>query len=196
MTIIEDTRQQAKKHELKHKFFADNQIKVVRSKLPIGDYANIKNMSIIVDTKKDIQEIIGNVTGQTKVYKKDVKGRFIKDGKGKKIVDYTLNNHKRFIAECDLAAESDIKLIILIENTDNVTCINDLYKWYNIRLKWSPKATTGQTLAKILTGIEYRHNVKFEFCKPTESGKRIIELLGGDAGGKSTKGKRIHSYCK
>lgn len=152
MTIIEDTRQQAKKHELKHKFFADNDIKVVRSKLPIGDYADIKNMSVVIDTKKDIQEIIGNVT----------------------------KDHKRFVAECDLAAESDIKLIILIENTDNVTCINDLYKWYNIRLKWSPKATTGRMLAKILTGIEYRHNVKFEFCKPIESGKRIIELLGGE----------------
>ena len=150
MTIIEDTRQQAKKHELKHKWFEDNQIKVVRSKLPVGDYANIKNMSVIVDTKKDIQEIISNVT----------------------------SGHKRFIAECDMASESDIRLIILIENTDNVTQISDLYKWYNNRLKWSPKATTGARLAKILTGIEYRHGVKFEFCKPSDAGKRIIELLG------------------
>ena len=109
MTIIEDTRQQAKKHELKNQYFADNQIKVIRSKLPVGDYANIKNLSIIVDTKKDIQEIIGNVT----------------------------KGHKRFIAECDLASESDIKLIILIENTtmSNVStiCING-----TICLKWSP----------------------------------------------------------
>ncbi len=188
MTIIEDTRQQAKKHELKHKFFADNQIKVVRCKLPVGDYIRFNGLpeelkekvlqadaiyaiggtpkpklrkyindklleyaSISIDTKKDIQEIIGNVT----------------------------KDHKRFIAECDLAAESDIKLIILIENNDNVKRINDLYKWYNMRLKHSPKATTGRMLAKILTGIEYRHNVKFEFCTPNESGKRIIELLGG-----------------
>lgn len=152
MVIIEDTRQQASKHFLKHKFFADNQIKVVRSKLPIGDYANIKNMSVIVDTKKDIQEIIGNVT----------------------------KDHKRFIKECDLAAESGIKLIILIENEDGVTSINELYKWYNKRLKWSPNATTGRTLAKILTGIEYRHSVVFEFCKPNEAGKRIVELLRGE----------------
>lgn len=151
MTVIEDTRQQAKKHILKHEYFADNGIKVIRSKLPVGDYADIKNMSVIVDTKKDIQEIIGNVT----------------------------KGHKRFIAECDLAAENDIKLVILIENEDNVTCINDLYKWYNPRLKWSLKATTGITLAKILTGIEYRHGVRFEFCRPENAGKRIIELLGG-----------------
>lgn len=151
MTIIEDTRQQSGKHELKHKYFADNDIKVVRSKLPVGDYANIKNMSVIVDTKKDIQEIIGNVT----------------------------KGHKRFISECDLATESDIQLIILIENTDNVTCINDLYRWYNKRLRFQPKATKGRTLAKILMGIEMRHGVKFEFCHPCEAGKRVIELLEG-----------------
>lgn len=52
MTIIEDTRQQPGKHEIKHRFFADNDIKVVRSKLPVGDYANIKNLSVVVDTKK------------------------------------------------------------------------------------------------------------------------------------------------
>lgn len=152
MTIIEDTRQQADKHKSKHEYFADNQIKVVRSKLPVGDYAYIKNMSVIVDTKKDIQELIGNVT----------------------------KGHKRFIAECDLAAQSDIKLIILVENSDGVRCINDLYKWYNKRLAWSKKATTGVTLAKILTGIEYRHGVSFEFCAPEEAGGKIIELLGGE----------------
>lgn len=153
ITLIEDTRQQAKKHEMKHKFFADNGIKVVRSKLPCGDYANIKNMGRIVDTKRDIQEIIGNIT----------------------------KGHKRFIRECELAREAGIQLIILIENDDGVTCINDLYGWYNKRLRISPKATTGRTLAKILTGIEYRHGVKFAFCRPIEAGERIIELLGGDA---------------
>lgn len=152
MTIIEDTRQKANKHKLKHQYFSDNQIKVVRSKLPVGDYANIKNMAVIVDTKKDIQEIIGDVT----------------------------KDHKRFVSECDLAYENDIQLIILVENNDGVSCIDDLYHWYNIRLKCSPRATTGRTLAKILTGMEYRHGVKFEFCKPTEAGRRIVELIGGE----------------
>ena len=151
LTLIEDTRQQAKKHEQKHKYFADNGIKVVRSKLPCGDYANIKDMSVIIDTKRDIQELIGNVT----------------------------KGHKRFVRECELAKESDIRLIILVENEDNVSCINDLYKWYNQRLRILPRATTGPTLAKILTGIEYRHGVKFMFCRPQDSGAKIVELLGG-----------------
>ena len=149
MTIIEDTRQQAGKHNFKQIYFESHGIKIVRSKLPVGDYANIKDLSVIVDTKKDIQEIISNVTKQ----------------------------HARFIAECDLAKESDIKLIILIENEDNIEKIEDLYTWYNKRLRFSPKATTGRTLAKILHGIQLRHGVQFEFCHPLEAGARIVELL-------------------
>lgn len=152
MTIIEDTRQQKGKHALKLSHFEQNGIKVVRSKLPIGDYANIKDLSTIVDTKKDIQEIIGNV----------------------------IQDHKRFVEECKLATESEIQLIILVENTNGVACINDLYGWYNWRLKKSPKATTGRQLAKILTSMEYRYGVKFEFCHPNEAGAKVIELLGGE----------------
>lgn len=150
ITLIEDTRQQAKKHENKHKYFDEHGIKYIRSKLPIGDYALLTDLSTIIDTKQSIQEIIGNVT----------------------------KDHKRFIAECDLAEQNNIKLIILIEDA-TVTCIDDLYKWYNWRLNKNPKATRGKTLAKILHGIEIRHGVKFSFCKPSETGKRIIELLGG-----------------
>lgn len=149
MTIIEDTRQQKNKHKLKEDYFADNNIKVVRSKLPVGDYANIKDLSIIIDTKANIQEVIGNVTQQ----------------------------HKRFIEECEFAHQSDIQLIILVENTDGITKIEDLYRWWNPRLRFSPKATTGKTLAKILHGIEIRHDVKFLFCRPEQAGEKVIKLL-------------------
>ena len=58
MTIISDTRQQAGKHTLKEEYFERNGIKVIRSKLPVGDYANIKDLSVVVDTKANIQEVI------------------------------------------------------------------------------------------------------------------------------------------
>lgn len=149
VTLIEDTRQQANKHENKHRFFEKHGIKYIRSKLPIGDYALLTDLSTIVDTKQSIQEIIGNVTQQ----------------------------HKRFAAECELAKENDIRLCVLIEDMA-VTCIDDLYRWYNPRLRFSPRATTGRTLAKILHGMEINHGVKFHFCKPEESGQVILELLG------------------
>jgi len=88
MVIIEDTRQQAGKHELKHKYFKEHGIKVVRSKLPVGDYARIDNMSVVIDTKQDLLEVHQNLT----------------------------KGHERFRNECLLAQESGIKLIVLIES--------------------------------------------------------------------------------
>jgi ribosome-associated protein len=149
IVLIEDTRQQADKHILKHNYFDANNIKVVRSKLPVGDYADMKNMSVVIDTKKDIQEIISNVTTQ----------------------------HERFRAECDLAAECGIQLIILIENKNNINEIKDLAGWYNWRLKRNKRATTGKQLMKILYTMEEKHAVKFAFCRPEESGEKILELL-------------------
>ena len=59
-------------------------------------------------------------------------------------------DHARLKAVTFLTEENDIKLIILIENKDNIKCIEDLNEWVNYRQKWSPKATTGERLAKIL----------------------------------------------
>lgn len=61
MIILEDTRQQAKKHGYKHEYFLANGITVRRTTLSVGDYqlAGIGNCA--VDTKKDMQELIGNI---------------------------------------------------------------------------------------------------------------------------------------
>lgn len=149
MVIVEDTRQQAEKHKIKNEYFEKHDIKVVRSKLPVGDYARIDNMSVVIDTKKDIQEIIQNVT----------------------------KDHKRFVAECELAKEAGIKLIVLIENKENVNCAEDLFKWYNWRLKKSPRATTGKTLYKILKTMEEEYEVSFRFCQIEKSPEIIEEIL-------------------
>ena len=68
-----------------------------------------------------------------------------------------------------------------------VTCIEDLFSWKNPRLFiWQkgkhkyPSATKGQTLAKAMLSMELKYGVKFEFCKKSESGKRVIELLEGE----------------
>ena len=61
MILLEDTRQQAKKHGYKHEYFLANGITVRRTTLSVGDYqlAGIGNCA--VDTKKDMQELIGNI---------------------------------------------------------------------------------------------------------------------------------------
>ena len=151
MILIEDTRQVVGKHKLKNEYFEKMGIEVVRSKLLFGDYQNPQNPSIAIDTKKDIQELIGDLT----------------------------KDHERFKRELQLAKKCGAKLIILIED-EKVTCINDLYTWYNWRLKKSPKATKGSTLAKMLYTIEHNtedYNCQFIFTKKSECGAKIIELL-------------------
>ena len=151
MILIEDTRQVVGKHKLKNEYFEKMGIEVVRSKLLFGDYQNPQNPSIAIDTKKDIQELIGDLT----------------------------KDHERFKRELQLAKKCGAKLIILIED-EKVTCINDLYTWYNWRLKKSPKATKGSTLAKMLYTIEHNtedYNCQFIFTKKSECGAKILELL-------------------
>ena len=151
MILIEDTRQVVGKHKLKNEYFKKMGIEVVRSKLLFGDYQNPQNPSIAIDTKKDIQELIGDLT----------------------------KDHERFRRELQLAKKCGAKLIILIED-EKVTCINDLYTWYNWRLKKSPKATKGSTLAKMLYTIENNtedYNCQFIFTKKSECGAKILEIL-------------------
>ena len=62
MYLVEDTRQQSGKHDLKHSYFTSHNIGVVRSKLPFGDYAPVPPVSI--DTKANMDEIAANICGK------------------------------------------------------------------------------------------------------------------------------------
>lgn len=64
MILLEDTRQQESKHKLKHDYFRSVGVHWNRTALYSGDYTLATNQSICVDTKKDIQELIGDI--QTK----------------------------------------------------------------------------------------------------------------------------------
>lgn len=195
MIIIEDKAQQDKKHIAKHLYFEQNGIYWERYPLPVGDYIlcneavadvilrkqkrgiEVKKMdflgtyNVCVDTKKDMQEIVGNICGQ---------------------------QHARFRDECILAQNNGIKLYVLIENTDGIKCVDDVFRWQNPRLhrynkikymhnlgKWQnialPKAppTKGATLAKAMLSMEKNYGVEFLFCRPDESGKKIVEILSG-----------------
>ena len=99
------------------------------------------------------------------------------------------------------AKYSEIKLIVLVENEDGVASISDVPYWENPRMerykkiqymhsigKWKsvplPKGepTSGKILFKALNTMQKRYGVTFLFCRPEESGAKIIELLtGGNA---------------
>lgn len=123
--------------------------KTIVSKLYVGDYQSLDNPRLVIDRKKDLLELCGNVCQQ----------------------------HERFQKELVRAMDAEIQIIILCEHGEEIRRLEDVYFWDNPRLKDSPKATTGESLYKSLMTIKNRYNVRFEFCTKAETGKRIMELL-------------------
>lgn len=123
--------------------------KTIISKLYVGDYQSLDNPRLVVDRKKDLQELCGNVCQQ----------------------------HERFRKELVRALYAGIGLIILVEHGPDIQTLEDVYFWDNPRKKDSPKATSGENLYKSLMTIRDKYNVRFEFCTKEETGKRIMELL-------------------
>ena len=148
MVIIEDTRQKSGMHELKHSHFNEMGVRLVRNMLPFGDYA--KPPTISVDTKANMEEIAQNIG----------------------------SDHQRFKRECIAARDASCQLIILVENTEGISSVKDVHKWINPDLIYRPRAITGERLQKAMITMSERYGVRFEFCEPEESAKRIIELLG------------------
>ena len=149
MVIQEDTRQKADKHNIKHDSFADLSVELVRCKLPFGDYAPIPPVSI--DTKENMDEIANNICGK---------------------------EHKRFINECKAAKAAGCQLIILVENQLGIEDLSQVHTWQNPRVIYSPNCVQGDRLQKAMQTISERYGVRFEFCNPYDSAKKIIEILG------------------
>lgn len=150
MTIIEDSRQQKDKHEIKHKGFTDLHVLPIRCKLPVGDYALPPRLA--VDTKASMQEIAQNIGG-------------------------CREEHQRFIRELKLAQDIGTKLIILVENEDGIGDLEQVHTWHNPRVEFSPDCIQGPRLEKAMRTIQERYGCTFLFCRPEEAAEMIIDLL-------------------
>ena len=162
MLILEDTRQQINKHDLKHAWFDAHGVKVERCRLFVGDYTLPSNQSLCIDTKKDLHELAGNVGSQ----------------------------HERFRREILRAQEAGIKLVFLCEHGHGIRCLDDVLFWRNpreivrkrINGKWvtvHQKVMQGDVLYKILCTMQRKYGVRFLFCEKEETGRKIVELLNG-----------------
>ena len=166
MQVQVDTREHKSEWERIHKQFDTLGVQYFRSKLYVGDYQSLDNPRLVIDRKKDLNELCGNVCQQ----------------------------HDRFKAELIRAMQQNIKIVILVEHGEDVKSLEDVYFWENPRkheVIWktvngkrvktvrSAKAIDGPQLLKSLYTIRDRYNVDFEFCTKEETGKRIVEILGG-----------------
>ena len=149
MVIFEDTRNKPSKNAHIKAQLEELGYKVERTKIYCGDYTLPTNQSVCIDTKANMNEVESNL----------------------------IHDHERFKAECIRAREAGIKLVILIQDS-KLKALSDVFGWYNIRKKWSPKATNGRTLAKIMYTMREKYGGEWEFTTKQECGKRIVELLG------------------
>lgn len=164
MTIQCDTREHKNEWERIKDQFDGLGVDYIRSKLWVGDYMNIDNPRVVIDRKKDLQELCGNVTQQ----------------------------HERFTRELVRAQEKGIKLYILCEHGEGIRELIDVYFWDNPRLHMTtwitkdgkpckvqkyPRATKGESLYKSLKTIENKYGVTFIFCEKHETGYQIMKLL-------------------
>lgn len=146
MVIQVDSREQ--KYEHVTQYFDSQGIKWVKSKCVVGDYVNLENPMVVIDRKKDLQEVAGNVCQQ----------------------------HDRFVRELELAKELGYKLIVLVEEP-NITALTGVCSWYNWRKRTNVRAINGKTLYKIMHTMSEKYGVEWQFTKKEDCGKRIVELL-------------------
>ena len=162
MIIQIDSREKAKAIQKIIEEFDRQCIKHPVSKLMVGDYMNYDNPRVIVDRKQNLTEVCSNVC----------------------------QDHERFRRELVLAKENGIQLIILCEHGKDIKSLEDVIFWKNPRSekrkkvdgKWqtvNTNAMKGDVLYKILTTLEEKYGVRFEFCEKEETGKKIVEILGG-----------------
>ncbi len=163
MIIQVDSREKARAIQQILAEFDRQGIKHPVSKLWIGDYMNYDNPRLIVDRKQSLLEVCSNVT----------------------------QDHDRFRREMQRAKENGIKIIFLVEHGDGIECLEDIIWWENPRRhkrrkvdgRWQTvetKATTGEILYNILTTIQQKYGCEFRFCDKSETGKKIVEILGGE----------------
>lgn len=165
MDIQIDSREKARAIRKILRYFDENGVRHFSSKLLVGDYMSLDNPRLIIDRKQNLQELCGNVCQQ----------------------------HERFRRELVRAREAGIQLVILVEHGPDIKSVEDVYFWKNprkheIRWKWengkrvkyvvSAKAIDGNQLYRSLNTIQDRYGVKFEFCEKSETGRRIMEILG------------------
>ena len=152
MVIVADTREKPRAIVRILDTFRKEGITVVRRALNFADYWNPDNPGVIIDRKQNLQEVCGNV----------VQGR------------------KRFVREIERCNRNKCHLIVLVEHGGEIKSLADVINWKNPRLRESPYAVSGERLFKIMTAMAKYYGIEWQFCSKQSTGKRIIELLGGE----------------
>lgn len=150
--IIEcDTRQQKQEHIVKA--FDEAGIKYIRNKLYCGDYKRVDSPKVIIDTKKNLLEMSGNLCRTT---------------------EHARIKHE-IARACDIGCERFIFLIA----SNKIKNMDEVHNWIVPTKRDGTKYTRVEpsTLEKIMKTMNEKYGIEFMFCPKKDMGKKIIELL-------------------
>lgn len=154
--LLIDTRERLSKIEHITKYLDKHGIEYDRTKLYFGDYCFFDNPMLVIDRKKNLNELAANVTMD---------------------ID-------RFKAELERAQKSGARLIILVEQntfrvktagstrTIRIQTIDDIYLWKHTHMN-----IYGDRVARILRSLMQRYPVEIMFCNRQQTAQKIIEVL-------------------
>lgn len=158
--LVEDSSQKYGYHDIKNKWWKEQGIKVVRNKLPYGDY--ILSPPVVVDTKRDLYELAYNLH----------------------------NDHERFREAAIKAQEHESKLVILTENDEGIASLSDLVDWIESDAHFAKRKAqshgkvkrkyVGTQMYKTCCTMARKYGLQFEFCTPESAGARVVSILTGD----------------
>lgn len=158
MTALwEDVNQKPGHHAEKNGWWSGNGIGVIRNKLAYGDY--ILAPKRVVDTKRDLYELA-----------------------------YDLHNdHERFREAAIKARDNESELVILTENDEGVSSLDELADWIEPKAHFSKRKAqsggrvkrryVGTSMYKTCKTMERKYGLRFEFCTPSEAGARVLSIL-------------------
>jgi hypothetical protein len=152
MVICVDTREKPRAIVRIMKTFDMEGIEVVRRALPFGDYCDPDHPEIVIDRKQNLNEVACNVT----------------------------TDRKRFVREIERCKAAGCRMIVLVEHGNRIRKLDDVISWKNPRLRESPYAVSGERLFKIMKAMADYYGIEWRFCNKQSTGKKIIEILGGE----------------
>ena len=152
MRIVVDTREKPRAIMRIMRTFEAEGIEVVRRALPFGDYLDPDRPGTVIDRKQNLLEVASNL----------------------------VQDRSRFLREVDRANRAGCRLIVLVEHSNRIRCLEDVMKWKNPRLKVSPLAVDGERLFRIMHAMGNRYGFGWAFCDKVHTGRRIMEILEGE----------------
>ena len=159
MDIQIDTREKERAIRKVLAEFNRKNINYISNKLVCGDYMNLDNARLIIDRKQNLSEVYANLCPNKTNPKK--------------------NGRLRIERELERAGKMGIKIIFLVEHGKGIKELEDVQNWHNPRLDKTPYAWDGFRLYREMLKMKSRYGTEWLFCDKDETGKRIIELLGG-----------------